>query len=90
MAYLKLIGCRIVYFLGFNVAIASLFGSEDSLINPGESGYFVYFLLSLLGGFSGVLALRRNIQKSGFDQFELFTTFATIVFAIGVFVVGGE
>ena len=90
MAYLKLIGCRIVYFLGFNVAIAALFGYEDSLINPGEAGYFVYFLFSILGGFSGVFALRRNIQENGFDQYELFTSFATIVFGIGAFVIGGE
>ena len=90
MAYLKLIGCRIIYFIGFNFAIASLFGYEDSLINPGESGYAVYFVMSIISGLAGGLALRRNIQVSGFDRYEIFTTFATIVFAIGTFVIGFE
>ena len=87
MAYLKLIGCRITYFIGFNFVISCLFGYEDSLINPGDLGYAHLFILTILGGLAGGLALRRNIQESGLDRYEISTIVATIVIGIGVFVI---
>ena len=86
-AYFKLIGCRIIYFLGFYLVIACLFGYEDSFLNPGESGNAVYFGLSALSGLAGGLALKRNIQESGLDRYELSTIFASIVIAISAAVI---
>jgi len=87
MSYIKLIACRIAYFLGFNFAIAASLGYEDSLINPGDTGFGVCLFLTILFGALGGLALRRNIQVSGLDRYEMFTVFASVVFAIGVFVI---
>ena len=87
MSCIKLIACRIAYFLGFSFAIAASLGYEDSIINPGDTGFGVCLFLTVVGGALGGLSLRRNIQASGLDRYDMFTVFASVVFAIGVFVI---
>ena len=84
MSYFILILLRIVYWFSFAVAIASAFGYEDSVLNPSEEfgvglAAFMAVLFAVIGG----LALARNIKIHGWNRYEIFTIFTSVVASIG-------
>ena len=75
---------RIVYWISFIFVIGFAFGYENSVLNPGPVESVVdSVLLASLFAVIGGLALARNIQKHGWNRYEISTIFTSLVVGIG-------
>ena len=84
MSYFILFLLRIVYWISFIFVIGFAFGYENSVLNPGPVESVVdSVLLASLFAVIGGLALARNIQKHGWNRYEIFTIFTSVVASIG-------
>ena len=86
MNFFLLLFYRICYWISIPFIIACLIGSEDSLLNPGETEAYILIIITSIFIGIGSSTLNKVIKNKGWTSTEFFTLFTSVVFGFGAFV----